>query len=300
MAMSTVGFVGLGRMGTPMCQHLLNQAYEVHLYDVNPQALTYFQGTSAHPADSLQTLAQTVDVVILMLPDSHVVEQVVLGEHGLGTGLTAGKVLIDMSSSLPSSTQRIAQTLATREIHMLDAPVSGGVQRAKEGTLAIMVGGEQPVFEQYQKLLQVFGNRLFYVGNHGAGHLTKSLNNLLSATTLISAVEAVLLGIRAGLDPTTFIDVVNASTGRSNSTEIKFPRYILPGSFDDGFLLKLMSKDLKIAMTTAMELEFPLFIGSTVNQLWQAALAQGLGEDNHTAIYKFLERLTMPLQNPGQ
>jgi len=289
----SVGFVGLGHMGTPMCQHLLNRAYEVHLYDINEQALARFQGTSAYPAASLQEIAQAVDVVVLMLPDSHIVEQVVLGEHGLSTGLAAEKVLIDMSSSQPSSTQRIAQVLAARGVHMLDAPVSGGVPRAKEGTLTIMVGGERQIFEQHQELLQVFGNRLFYVGEHGSGHLTKALNNLLSATTLASAVEVVLLGMRAGLDPAVLIEVVNASTGRSNSTEVKFPRYILNRSFDDGFALKLMSKDLKTALATAAELEFPLLIGSVVNQLWQAAVTQGFGEDSHTVFYKFLEELTM-------
>jgi 3-hydroxyisobutyrate dehydrogenase len=275
-----------------MCQHLLNRAYEVHLHDSNTQALERFQQTSAHCAATLPELALAIDVVVLMLPDSRAVEQVVLGEHGLGTALTADKVVIDMSSSQPSSTQRIAQILAERGVHMLDAPVSGGVPRAQEGTLAIMVGGEQQIFEQQQELLQAFGSRLFYVGKHGNGHLTKALNNLLSASTLASAAEAVLLGMRAGLEPAALIEVVNASTGRSHATEFKFPRYILNRSFDDGFLLKLMSKDLKIALASAAELEFPLLIGSTVNQLWQTAVAQGFGDDSHTAIYQFLEQLS--------
>jgi 3-hydroxyisobutyrate dehydrogenase len=175
---------------------------------------------------------------------------------------------------------------------MLDAPVSGGVLRAREGTLAMMVGGERQIFEQQLELLQSFGKQIFYIGGHGTGHLTKALNNLLSATTLTSAAEVVLLGIRAGLDPAVLIEVVNASTGRSNSTEVKFPRFILTRTFDDGFALALMSKDLNTALGVAEELDFPLAIGSVVNQLWQAALNQGLGKEGHTTIYKFLENLT--------
>ncbi len=174
---------------------------------------------------------------------------------------------------------------------MLDATVSGGVLRAREGTLSVMVGGKRAVYERYREILEAFGGKIFYVGDHGAGHLVKALNNLLSATTLASAAEAALLARRAGVAPDAFVEVINASNGRSYSTEVKFPRYILNRTFDDGFALSLMNKDLKIALETAAEMEFPMPIGSTLAQIWELAVARGYGPENHTAIYAFLEEL---------
>jgi len=288
----TLGFIGVGNIGAPMCHHLLDRGYDVSIYDVNPEALEQFRGTGAKPASSLTELARSADVVILSLPNSAIVEQVVFDEGGLAEGLSDGKVLIDTSSSKPSSTRRIAEHLSEKGVHMLDAPVSGGVLRAKEGTLAVMVGGEKEVFNRCSEILRSFGEQAFYVGDHGTGHLAKALNNLLSATTLASAAEVVLLGARAGLDPEKLIEVVNASSGRSNSTEVKFPSYILNRAFDDGFGIGLMNKDVKIALDTAGEFGFPTLIGSTVGQVWQTAVAQGFGSESHTAIYTFLERLT--------
>ena len=286
-----LGLIGLGNIGTPVCGHLLDWGYDVFVYDADPQAVERFRGTSAKVASSVSELARSADVVILSLPDSTVVEEVVFGEEGLGEELSEGKVLIDTSSSRPSSTRRIAGYLAERGVHMLDAPVSGGTLRAKEGTLAIMVGGEEEVLDRCSEVLGSFGGQIFHVGDHGNGHLAKALNNLLSATTLASAVEATLLGARAGLDPGRFIEVVNASSGRSNSTEVKFPHYILNRAFDDGFAIKLMNKDMKIALETAEEFGVPMFIGSQTGEVWQTAVAQGFGAESHTAIYAFLERL---------
>jgi 3-hydroxyisobutyrate dehydrogenase len=286
-----IGFIGVGNIGAPMCRHLLDGGYEVFIYDVNPRALDQFLDTSAGRASSPVELARLADAVILSLPNSAVVERVVLGESGLEAGFSAGKALIDTSSSRPSSTRRIAARLAEGGVHMLDAPVSGGVLRAREGTLTILVGGEREVFERYREVLGTFGESMFYTGDSGAGHLTKAINNLMSATTLASAAEAVLLGVRAGLDAEALIGVVNASSGRSGSTEVKFPRYILNRSFDDGFGIALMNKDVKIALDTAAELEQPMLIGSMVGQIWQMAVAQGFGSESHTAIYAFLEEL---------
>jgi len=175
---------------------------------------------------------------------------------------------------------------------MLDAPVSGGVLRAREGKLSVMLGGERAVFARHEEILSIFGEKVFYVGGHGARHLVKALNNLLSATTLASACEAALLAEKAGIAPETFVEVINASNGRSYSTEVKFPKYILNRSFEDGFATALMSKDLKIALEAAAEMDVPMLIGSTVAQVWQAAVAQGNGARSHTEIYAFLENMT--------
>ncbi len=286
-----VGFVGIGNIGEPVCRQLLDEGYELMIYDAYPEALARLEDTPAQPAASPEALATKADVVLLSLPNSDVVEEVVLGESGLIEWLSSGKALIDTSSSRPSSTRAISERLAAQGIDMLDAPVSGGVLRAEEGTLSVMVGGKRAVYEKYRGILESFGDKIFYVGDHGAGHLVKALNNLLSATTLASAAEAALLARRGGVAPDTFVEVINASNGRSYSTEVKFPRYILDRTFDDGFALGLMNKDLKIALETAAEMEFPMPIGSALAQIWELAAARGYGPGNHTAIYTFLEDL---------
>ena len=286
-----IGFVGLGNIGFPMCRRLLESGYEVLAYDANPEAVSRLEDTPAEPADSLKALA-AADVVLLSLPGSDVVEEVVLGEGGLAEGLSSGKVLIDTSSSRPSSTRDLAKKLAESGVEMLDAPVSGGVLRAEEGKLAVMVGGREEVFERWREVLESFGEKIFHVGDHGAGHLVKSLNNLLSATTLASAAEAVILAEKAGVAPEALLEVINAGNGRSYSTEVKFPKFILDRSFDDGFALGLMVKDLKIALESAAEIGHPMFSGSSISQLWQAAAARGYGLEGHTSIYAFLETLS--------
>lgn len=285
-----VGFVGVGNIGAPMGRHLIEGGYPVTVFDANSRVLEHFRD-AATIASSLTDLAHRAEVVVLSLPDSDVVERVVLGEEGLAEGLQEGKVLIDTSSSRPSSTRRIAARLAERGIDMLDAPVSGGVLRAREGTLAVMVGGEEEVYERHRGLLESFGSQIFHVGEHGAGHVAKCLNNLMSATTLAAAAEVALLGARAGLDPEKLVEVINASSGRSYSTEVKFPRYVLNRAFDDGFAIRLMSKDLKIALDTAAELERPMIIGTAVSRVWEEAVSQGFGSESHTAIYAFIEKM---------
>jgi 3-hydroxyisobutyrate dehydrogenase-like beta-hydroxyacid dehydrogenase len=285
-----VGFVGIGKIGEPVCRHLLGGGYELYVHDADPEALARLGDTRAKTAASPEALAAETDVILLSLPNSDVVEEVIFGEAGLLGGLFTGKTLIDTSSSRPSSTRTIAERLAQSGVDMLDAPVSGGVLRAREGILSVMVGGKRETYERYLPVLQAFGENIFYVGENGTGHLVKSLNNLLSATTLASAAEATLLAERAGVPPDLFVEVVNASNGRSYSTEVKFPHYILDRSFDDGFALGLMVKDLKIALQTAAELDFPMPVGSTLTQLWQAADAAGKGADGHTAIFAFLEQ----------
>jgi len=286
-----LGFVGLGNIGEPICRTLLKGGYEVAVHDTNPEAAARLSDTGATPVGSLGELGAVADVVLLSLPNSAVVEKVVLGEHGLAEELSEGQVLIDTSSSKPHSTRTIAQKLAAFGVGMLDAPVSGGVLRAREGKLAVMVGGQRETFERYSDILRAFGEHVFYVGTHGTAHLLKALNNLLSATTLASTAEAIILAEKAGISPETFIEVVNASSGRSYSTEVKFPRYILPRSFDDGFALSLMSKDVKIALETAAEMELPMLVGSTTAQIWQTAVTHGHSAENHTAIYAFMEDL---------
>jgi 3-hydroxyisobutyrate dehydrogenase len=286
-----LGFVGIGNMGEPVCRKLLEGGYELLIYDVDPEALERLHDSSAEPVASLDSLASRADVVLLSLPNSDIVEEVVFGEGGLADGFSGGETLIDTSSSEPSSTRSIAKRLAARGIDMLDAPISGGILRAREGALAVMVGGKPEVYDRCREILQSFGDGIFYVGEHGTGHLVKALNNLLSATSLASAAEATLVAQKGGVAPDKFLEIINAGNGRSYSTEVKFPRYILNRAFDDGFALGLMSKDLKIALQAAAEMDVPTPVGSALAQIWQLAMAHGYGGENHTAIYAFLDDL---------
>lgn len=288
----TVGFIGVGSIGRPMCLSIVKRGFPIVAYDLNPEAQRGLKGTEVQVAGALVEVARAADVCVLSLPNSDVVEKVVFGEGGLLGELSEGDTVIDTSSSRPSSTREIARRLAAKDIGMLDAPVSGGVSRADKGDLAVMVGGKPDLLDKYRGLLEAFSREIFYVGESGAGHTAKALNNLLSATTLASAAEAVLLGERAGLDPEKLLEIINASSGRSASTEIKFPRYVLNRAFDDGFAINLMNKDVRIALDTASELGFPAVMGSIVGQVWQAAVAQGFGGEGHTAIYTFLEAFT--------
>jgi 3-hydroxyisobutyrate dehydrogenase-like beta-hydroxyacid dehydrogenase len=194
-----LGFVGIGNMGEPVCRKLLEGGYELLIYDVDPEALERLHDSSAEPVASLDSLASRADVVLLSLPNSDIVEEVVFGEGGLADGFSGGETLIDTSSSEPSSTRSIAKRLAARGIDMLDAPISGGILRAREGALAVMVGGKPEVYDRCREILQSFGDGIFYVGEHGTGHLVKALNNLLSATTLASAAEATLVAQKGEL-----------------------------------------------------------------------------------------------------
>ena len=275
-----------------MCVNLSRGGFRVLAYDASAEARARLEGTRVEVAGSISEVARAAEVCVLSLPDSGVVEEVVLGEGGLVEGLSEGDAVVDTSSSRPSSTRELARRLAERGIGMLDAPVSGGLLRAETGELAVMVGGRPEVFDGCRAVLEAFGGEIFYVGESGAGHTAKAINNLVSATTLASAAEAVLLGERAGLDPEKLVEIINASSGRSASTEVKFPRYILNRAFEDGFAVGLMNKDAKIALDAAAELGFPTVIGSAVGQVWQAAVAQGFGGKGHTAIYEFLEEFT--------
>ncbi len=284
-----LGFVGLGNMGAPICLRLLQRGYQVTVFDIARERMTPLVEAGAQAADALAALGATCDVILLSLPASDIIEEVTLGPEGLAQAMRPGSALIDLSSAQPSSTRRIASALASRGVSMLDAPVSGGVPRARDGSLTVMAGGDRAAFERHRPILEAFSSAQFHVGPAGAGDLVKALNNLLSATTLASAAEVVLLAERAGLDPERFIEVVNTSSGRSNSTEVKFPRYILPRSFADGFALALMDKDVRIAMQAAAELDTPLPIGSLVAQIWRAAADAGFAHQGHTALYAYLE-----------
>jgi 3-hydroxyisobutyrate dehydrogenase len=284
-----IGFVGLGNMGAPMARRLAAAGFRLAVADANHEAVTRFADQTAceRPAD-LESLGAGCRAVITMLPNGRVVRTVLMQDHGVVAGLKPGSFVIDMSSSAPTGTLRLAQELERKDIALLDAPVSGGVKKAVDGTLAIMTGGEAGAVERCRPVLEAMG-KVFTTGGPGSGHAMKALNNYLSAASLSATAEAVIAGAAFGLDPKLMIDVLNASTGRSATTEFKYPTYVLPRTFDSGFALGLMAKDLRLALELAQATGAPSVLLEEVARLWADA-EQKLGfRADHTEIVRYLE-----------
>jgi 3-hydroxyisobutyrate dehydrogenase len=222
-----------------------------------------------------------------MLPDSTVVEQVLVGD-GLLHALRDNALIVDMSSSEPASTQRLAESAMETGVHLIDAPVSGGVLKAVDGTLTIRAGGSDELLERARPLLELMGSNVLHVGPVGAGHALKALNNLLSATTLVATTEALVAGRRFGLDPRVMLAAINGSSGRSWSSEFKLPEYVLSGRYADGFDLRLMVKDLETAVALAHATGTHCRLGELTARIWGEA-AQNLPENAaHTEIARWL------------
>lgn len=283
-----VGFVGLGNMGAPMARHLAAAGYRIVAADSNSQALDRFcAGVDCERAPSLRQMGQSCNLVITMLPDGKAVQSVLLGPEGIAAGLAPGSVVLEMTSSEPVGTRELSAELSQQSIAVVDAPVSGGVKRAVEGKLAIMAGGDADALNRCRPVLDRLG-QVFHTGGSGSGHAVKALNNYLSAAALATAAEAMLAGERFGIDPAVMLNVLNHSTGRNTATEQKYPAYILPGTFNSGFALGLMAKDLRIALELAHAVGTPDGLLSMCADLWTRAEQQlGFGADN-TEIVKYL------------
>jgi 3-hydroxyisobutyrate dehydrogenase len=277
-----VGFVGLGHMGTPMVSRLVDAGVAVRAYDAAPAAREAFAAAvpGAEVVGSVGETATGAEAVLLCLPDSGVVEAVV-------PELDTPRVIVDMSSSEPLRTRALAASLADAGRVLVDAPVSGGVSGARAGTLAIMVGGPDEVVADLEPLLAAMG-RPRHVGPVGAGHALKALNNLMSAAHLVASSEAVLVGEEFGLDPAVMLEVVNGSSGRSGSTENKWPNHILPGTYGAGFAIGLLVKDIHIALDLAATTSVPSRHAAATVALWDEALAALGPTADHTEIARWL------------
>lgn len=281
----TVGFIGLGRMGDSMTRRIAAAGVEVRGFDRSSDAVRALDGVITKVAAAADA-ARGSGVVILMLPDSDVVERVVAG--GLLDALEPGVLLVDMSSSEPLRTRALAERVAGHGATLVDAPVSGGVSGARAGTLTIMVGGPSHAAETLEPLLALMG-RVRHVGEVGAGHALKALNNLLSASHLLASSEAILAGRRFGLDPAVMLDAINGSSGRSGSTQNKWPNYILPGSYDSGFTASLLVKDIKIALALAEATGAPHEHAEQTVRVWSRAVDRLGPAADHTEIARWLE-----------
>ena len=284
-----IGFIGIGKMGAPMAQNLLKAGYPLIVYDLREQAIESLAKAGAEKASSAQNLASHSSIVITMLPASPDVEAIILGPEGVINGAKAGDMVIDMSSSYPTSTKMIGERLAAKGIRMLDAPVSGGTEGASDGTLAIMVGGEQQDYDECRPIFEVMGQNIYYLGRIGAGHTVKALNNLCSACSMVITAEALVVATKLGISPDKVIDAINSSSGRSWASQTKFPNFVLNNAFNSGFTIGLMNKDLEMAIRLGRELHIPMLIGAMVQQLYNYAVGQGRGNDCSSAIVKIIE-----------
>jgi len=285
----TIGFVGIGNMGWPMAHRLHDAGYALLVSDHRRAVAENFaQQVGGVAPDTLDKLAAGSDVIVTMLPTSAAVGSAL---DGLLVALRPGTVVVDMTSGAPGATRALAERVAQAGGTLIDAPVSGGVARARTGELAIMVGGDDATMERVRPLLQAMGTSLLRTGGVGSAHAMKALNNLVSAGGFLIGIEALLIGQRFGLDPALMVDVLNASTGMNNSTQKKFRQFVLSRSFDSGFGLDLMLKDVGIALEVARESGTPAPFGALCRELSAACAAMlGPGAD-HTELAKLSERL---------
>lgn len=288
-----LGFVGVGTMGAPMVNNLVQAGFSPIVFDTSVQATQRLaQEHGLQVADNLGELGKSADVVILMLPDSAIVKTVCLAEHGLCQSLSEGSVILDMSSSDPIETRQLGARLAESKIILLDAPVSGGLRKAITGELAIMLGGDdEAAIGRVTPLLESMGT-VYSAGALAAGHATKALNNFVSAAGLAAACEAVIIGQEFGLDPSRLTEILNASTGRNNSTENKLAQFILAEKYKQaGFALSLMAKDVGLAAALAQHVGKPLPGVSLAAATWGDAKRTLEADADHTEIFKYLADL---------
>ena len=301
-----IGFIGVGAMGAPMAERLIDAGHTVAVYDVSAAAMQPLVARGAIAATSPRDAATGAHTVFACLPSPEVSRAVALGSPALGNaargspadGAAHGgvcdvpgvKVYIETSTIGTVAVKAIAAGLAARGISMLDAPVSGGPRGARAGTLAAMVAGERSAFEHALPLFEAIAKKVFYVGAApGLAQITKLAHNMISAAGMAAASEAVVMAVKAGVDPNTLIDAINASTGRNTATADKFPQSVLTRSFDYGGKFSIMYKDVRLCLDEARALDVPMWVGSAVVQLWFQGIIEGRGNDDYTTITRMIE-----------
>lgn len=287
-APARISFVGLGNMGLPMARNLIRAGYTVTGTDLSADARNAFSAMGGKVAASPEEQALDADILITMLPTGKIVRDILLQDPGLSTFLTKGSIVIDMSSSSPIDTKQLQGELENRGLALVDAPVSGGVAKAEDGTLAIMVGGDTNLVERIRPVLDAMGGSIIHTGETGTAHAMKALNNFVSAAGLVAVSEALNVGQRFGLAPKVIVEALNASTGRNNTSEKKALQFMVPENYVSGFAMALMAKDIGIAASMADELGMDMNCLKTMNRLWQDASAELGSTADHTAMHQFI------------
>ena len=286
----TVGFVGLGAMGGPMAQNLLKHGFSLVVHDVDPTKAALWRGRGAAVVGSAADAAAGVDRTICMVETTAQAEEVIAGERGAMHTARPGHVVICMSTVDPLAVRRLGERLAARGIAMLDAPVSGGTERALSGELSIIVGGAAATVAACQDLFRAMGTRIFHVGDLGQGLAMKLVNNMLNQVNTVAVAEALVLGVKAGLDPRAIYDVVRVSTGNSWAFEAHVPR-ILAREFAPGGTMDIAFKDQELETAFAKQLGVPVLLANVSQQVYQMARAAGLNKEDGSAVIKVLEQL---------
>lgn len=288
MEQPVLGFVGVGRMGGPMASRLLDAGYTLSVYDTSAEALKPLVARGATQVASAEAVASSADVVLMSLPTPPIVQAVSLGERGILRG-TRAKTLIDVSTTGPSVAGIVAKACAERGIAWVDSPVSGGVNGAVKGTLAVMVSCAKDTFPAVDPVLKNFG-KTFYVGEKpGLAQIAKLANNLLAAAAIVLSSEAMAMGVKAGLDAKVLIDIINAGSGRNSATQDKFPRSVLTRSFDFGFATGLSYKDVRLCVDEAEALGVPMVAGAAVRQMLAVTQAKFGPNSDFTSIARVVE-----------
>lgn len=285
--MKQVGVIGLGNMGSGMALSLKKAGFQVYGYDPSNEAAERMVQQGVLRADSAAMLAGSVDAVLLSLPNSTVVESVVFGAKGLLSVARKGRLVIDASTADPASTRKVAQAMQECGMAFLDAPVSGGPKGAAAGTLTMVLGGQAQDIATAQPILTAISAKQVHVGPVGAGHAAKLLNNMLCAAHLLLAGEAARIAQAAGLDAQKIFDGINAGSGRSAATEVNFPTWVFNEHFDSGFTMKLMRKDVDLAMDMLQALGVAAPMAQVAGQLWQDSSASIADAEDFNRITRF-------------
>ncbi len=283
-----LGFIGVGRMGAPMVRRLINAGHQVCIHDTDEQVVRSLVAEGARCAASPAAVGNVAETVLLSLPTPGIVQAVTSGKDGLMEGRRVRRVA-DLSTIGPRTACLVARTLAERNIAYADAPVSGGVLGATNGTLAVMVSCPKKVYQELEPVLAVFG-KLFHLGE-GAGQAQtmKLANNLLAASAIVITSEAMVMGVKAGLDPHVMLDVLNSGSGRNSATQDKFPRSVLPGTFDFGFATGLSYKDVRLCIDEAESLGVPMVAGAAVREMLAVTNAMFGADSDFTSICRVVE-----------
>jgi 3-hydroxyisobutyrate dehydrogenase-like beta-hydroxyacid dehydrogenase len=283
-----IGFIGLGNMGGPMSRRLAEAGHRLTVFDARPEAMVPLLKLGAVAAKSPADVADRVETVMTSLPSLDIGLKVATGDDGLIRGNRVRRY-VDLSTTGSRAAIRTAEILKERNIVQIDSPVSGGVAGAEKGTLAVMVSGPPEEIEIVRPALEVFG-KIFVCGDRpGLAQSMKLANNFLSATGMAASSEAIAMGVKAGLDPSLMVDVINAGSGMNTATTQKFPRSVLPGTFDYGFGMGLMVKDVRLFLAEAESFGIPIEVAKAVGSLWEAALAEQGAESDFTELAKTVE-----------
>jgi 3-hydroxyisobutyrate dehydrogenase-like beta-hydroxyacid dehydrogenase len=289
MTDQVLGFVGLGQMGSRMAARLLDAGYSLVVCDRVDAAVAPLVARGARRAATPMEVADLSDIVLGSLPTPDVVRAVGIGPDGILQGQRARR-FIDLSTTGPRIAQQVAAAFTEQGRVAIDAPVSGGITGAEKGTLAIMVSGPRNAFDEIEPILRIMGKPFFCGEKPGQAQVMKLCNNLLAAAALAISSEAIVMGVKAGLDPALMCEVINASSGRNSATQDKFPRAILPRSFDFGFATGLSHKDVRLCVDEAEAMGVPMVVGSAVRQMLAVTSASFGAESDFTSIVKVVEQ----------